>query len=865
MVDRLLDRGLRAATVVGMASAAAIGLALPESPVLGGAAWLTFLFCSLSGWGALVGRALQLEEQDFGLRVGWGAAAAIFVGGLLVSSGGASERVLLGVVLLGGAAAGWREATAAAPLWRQGQGALRGLRDGRISPALAVLAAALVAAALVRMLGGLASLERNVWDDDVGYLPLLSRLLQVGDLVEPFSFRRLGAYGGQLLLQGLAAARGTMLNLHLADKALCFGATLLLLAGMARKGGGAKALPLALIALLFLMLPDVGNNSASQWSGVMLLVAMYRSLVGFDAAATAEDERAALRWLVAAALCGAAACTLRQNYLAVVALCFAFALVARLRAAARSHGLIEGWRCERRFWVAALATALAVLAPWWIAAYASNQTFLFPLLGGTFNPGLSLRPTALSWSAELEFLISAAIEAEPLDIVAPLLLLLLLVRDRRAARPLSALCFATVGSFLLLVHSFVGSDLASLWRYSFASGMALTALFVLEVGDGDAARPLQLPALGRWALLALLLLQLLDSRGRVAKTYATMVGNLREAAALGRRGDPVARAERARYRAMQAAVPAGAPLAVMLDDAAYLDYARNPIANLDHPGYSSAGGYGRQWPAFAGPEALRRYFTAQGYRYLAFVRSDFSRYFYRRWYWLRVLYTDVELFQTMAAYLLDAIDNFAALAAQTAPLHDVDGLVVLDLGAPVERGGPAPSAAPLLPSQETARREAWKRQLAERLNLRAAWALNSRGGLVFDDGFSGVMFGASDELTPARPREPVELAATPVRWMHRRAHLRLRAERDMRLRLRGVVGREATGTRPRWTVSLDGQLLGSQVVADDGSFVIELSLAAAQLGEWADLYVGFSSVGLPERDSRELRFARLDGVEWEPQ
>jgi hypothetical protein len=870
-MDRTIDRGLRAAMIAGSAAAAAIGLAMPGSLLLGGCAWLIFLFFACSGWGYLVLRAARVEDGDFGLRASWGAAGAIAVGGVLLALGLADRTALLALLGVGWAGAAWREATTPAPLWQAARG---GWQAARQRPALAVLVAALVAAALFRMIGGLVSLERNVWDDDVGYLPLLRRLLQVGDLTEPFSFRRMGAYGGQLLLQGLGAARGTMLNFHLVDKALCFGLTLLLLVGMARRAGGAKALPLALVAITLLMLPDVGNNTASHWSGVMLLVAMYRSMAGADEAAASGDRTKALRWLALAALTGAAACTLRQNYLAVVAMFFAFALVARLRAAAED-GWRAAWRAERSWWLIAAGGAALVLLPWWIAAYTSNQTFLFPFLPGTWNHGLTLRPTALTWMQELEFLISSAIESEPLDIVVPLALLLLLTRDRRACRPLAALFFATVASFLLLVHSFVGSDMASLWRYSFASGMALTALLVLEIGDGDGARPVQLPLLARWGLLAVLLLQLLDSRPRVPKIYATMARGVREAMAIGRHrgGDPVAVAERARYRAMQAAIPAGQAVAVLLDDAAYLDYARNPIANLDTPGYSSPGGPGAQWPSFVGPEALRRYFVAQGYRYLAFVRPDFSRYFYRRWYWLRELYTDVELFQVMAAYTLDALESFTALAETRRPLHDVDGLVVLDLG---ERAA-GETVAPHPPEAEAHRRGLWTRALADRLNLHGAWALNTRDDVVFDDGFSGLAFITAfwqDDVPPApRLQDAATLAAdpngtipagTPVRWMHRRAHLRLRGERDMRLRMSGQVRREVTGTRPRLAVSLDGELVASMVVAEDGTFTVELPVAAAKVREWADLYVVFSSVGVPERDSRELRFARLDGVEWEP-
>ena len=904
-VPRWVDAALRAAAIVLGLGLGGLGLALPGSILLGGVAWLGFLFFACSGAGYLLVRAARVDDPDLGLRATWGIAGLLALGGALLAVGAADRAALL--ALLGAGALGgiWRAWVTPLPAWRL---LPRAWAAARVHPAVAISITALVAAALFRMIGGVASLERNVYDDDVGYLPLLRRLLDLGELTEPFSFRRLGSYGGQLLLQGLGAARGSFVNFHLIDKALCFGLASLLLVGHARtllpaggeRAAGVRALPLALVMLLLLTLPDVGVNTASHWSGVVCFLALVRTMAAADrlAAEAAEAAEAAgsRRWLgmlALAALLGAAACTLRQNYLAVVACFFAFALLSRLRTAAAGAGAgwAAAWRRERAAWAVIAGVALAALLPWWIAAYTSNQTFLFPFMQGTWNHGFTLKPSALTAMQELEFLALAALEPEPLSIVTPLALLLLFVRDRRASRPLTALFFATAASFLLLVHAFVGSDLASLWRYAFGSGMALTALLVLEACHLDepaperaaAARPVQLLALGRWALLAAVILQLFLARGRAPKTYATFARAIAEAASSQRRGDPVATAERVRYRAMQAAIPAGAPVAVMLDDAAYLDYRRNPIANLDTPGYCSPGAPGQQLPSFAGAEAVQRYFAARGYRYLAFVRPDFSRYFYRRWYWLRELYTDLELFQVMAAYTLDAIESFTALAERVPVLHDRDGLVVLDLGPP----GAPPPPRPL--EGEAHRRGQWVRQLSERLGLRAAWALNTREGLVFADGFGGVVFsdGVSrdEDLLPPLLQEPAvrkpDSAATgapaaadahatvpggtPLRWLHRRAHLRLQSERPMRLTLRGQVRRELTGTRPRLVLSLDGDLLASQVVDEDGRFAVELAIPAARLAEWADLYLVFSSVGVPERDSKDLRFARLDGVEWEAQ
>ena len=68
------------------------------------------------------------------------------------------------------------------------------------------------------------------------------------------------------------------------------------------------------------------------------------------------------------------------------------------------------------------------------------------------------------------------------------------------------------------------------------------------------------------------------------------------------------------------------------------------------------------------------------------MRSDRSRYFYRRGFWIERLLTDVEIWRIVGSYMVDTIDNFAALAERYPVLFDEDGMVVLDLAA--ARGAP---------------------------------------------------------------------------------------------------------------------------------------------------------------------------------
>jgi hypothetical protein len=455
--------------------------------------------------------------------------------------------------------------------------------------------------------------------------------------------------------------------------------------------------------------------------------------------------------------------------------------------------------------------------------------------------------------------LGAVLEPLPIVTLPVLAIAAVFVTDRRPGRPLAALAIASVVGFALLAHGLVGTEAENLWRYAFGFVIALVVALVLELGADD--DQVQLAPLGRWIVLAALVLQLVVERGTSARQAAALGTDIGHAAALVRRGDPGARAERGRYRAMQAAVPAGAPLIVMLDDPALLDYRRNPIANLDTPGFAGPGG---ELPAFRGAEPLRAYLVAHGYRHAAFVRSDRSRYFFRRGHWLNRLFVDIELFQIMAAYTIDAIDSFAELATTTRVVYDADGLVVLDLAAPLRPATTRPASG-----GEPERRTAWTRELADREHLRDAWSLATRADLRFEDGFGQLRF-VDDSVDDPRWYEVSHghqppARGTPILPMHHRNHLRVRGTTAMRLALRAAISFNFVYTHPRLDVSLDGELLASAVADADGRYAIEATVPRDRLaGGWHDVDLVFSTVGAPDRDPGDLRVARLLSVEWTP-
>ncbi|HEX2692178.1 MAG TPA: hypothetical protein VHN14_36460 [Kofleriaceae bacterium] len=842
---RWLDRGLRIAGILGVLGLGAAGLALPSSVLFGGIAWLGCLFFVLIGWGTITARIARVGDLDAGLAAGLGAAGYLAIAGVLVAAGVLTRPVILGGLALGAAGFAWREVTAPVALWHHVRS---GVRYVRRAPALGVLVAVLVLLACVRMLGAVAALDRNPWDDDLAYTPLIKRLLDTGNLIEPFSFRRLGAYGGQIALQALGAARGTLANVHLIDKGLGLAIALFAMTGYARERR-TQPLWLALIALVVLLLPEAAINTASYWTGVAAFLVLYRVVV---------CEAWPLVGLVAAATC-----TLRQNFLSTVAVFLAAVLISRLVTLSRTRPFREAWQRERGGWALVVGVALGAIVPWWIAAYASNHTFLFPLIDGTWNHGLSLRPAVTTWPEELGFLVTCCLEPTPITVIPILALALPFVADRRLGRPLTALVIASTLGFGLLVHSFLGSEAFHLWRYAFGFATTLAIVLVLELGtENERAdeHAVELAPLGRWIVLGALVLQVVVGRGALPRQTLALINDIREAAAIDRRGDPNARAEQRRYRAMQAALPAGARVVVMLDDPALLDFGRNAIANLDTPGFASPE---PQLPAFRGAEPLRAYLVAQGYRYAAFVRSERSRYFFRRPFWLWRLFNDAELFQIMSAYTIDAIESFTELATTTRVLYDEDGLVVLDLATPV-RAATTRAAR----GDEAARRDTWVRELADREDLHDAWSLTTRGDLRFEDG-TGALRYVDGSIDDPRWYEVTHLPPEPARRgkailpLFRRVHLRVRGASDMRLALRAAIALNTVYTHPRLDLSLDGELLTSAVADATGRYAIDLTVPRDRLaGGWHDLYLVFSTIADPDKEIRDVRIARLESLEW---
>ena len=118
---------------------------------------------------------------------------------------------------------------------------------------------------------------------------------------------------------------------------------------------------------------------------------------------------------------------------------------------------------------------------------------------------------------------------------------------------------------------------------------------------------------------------------------------------------------------------------MLVDEPYYLDFARNPIWNLDMPGYASLA---PGMPFFAGSHAVEDYFRGLGVRWLMFVIPDASRYQYRREYLLELFINEQEVWRTYGPYLVNYLDSETEIGSRHRKVASERGMVVIDLSAP---------------------------------------------------------------------------------------------------------------------------------------------------------------------------------------
>ena len=671
------------AVAVAVAPAALAGLAAAWSPWLGAhrsalagaTVWAAALLLSFVGSAGLVAAwLLPARRPDWGLRAAIGMAALVAVGGLLQVVWLATAPVIVALTV-GGLAA-----HAAVRLRRREEllpAIARALEGARRAPVTTAAVALLTAVVLFAFIGNLATPVSNLWDDLEGYFVFPKALLARGALEEPFSLRRLGALGGQSYLQAFLLAGSSVFHINGFDNGICLLTIFGMVGGYARGRRGALLVPMFFVAFFVYRLHNVG----SALSGTVFFLALYRVLDAEWPPAEPDPGRATT---ILVALLGAAACTLRQNYLAAVVAILAAVYGLRLldhptarrqiaRAGARAAGLL-----------------VLVLLPWWIVNWRSSGTFLYPVMMGNGRPDFGLTSRA-SAATELGFLVFNAFYNVPVRSIALFVLAALCLDEGKRNRTLFGFVVGTGLGALAIVHGFRASDdVDSVSRYYMAFEVACVLAILLKClerveGHEGGARPTPRTFIAAALALVAVGIQVWDTRDAIAARFGEWATRI--PAGLARRppaDDPLD----AYYRRIQASIPARATLLETLDEPFRLDFRRNRILVNDEPGGASPK---PGLPIHGGVDRYEQYFRDQSIRYIAYALGPGSpEYNMSRWRAemakrdppVRNGRSRGTLLREMAPIYVDVFQALDELSRRHQRLFD-DGVVrVIDLGPP---------------------------------------------------------------------------------------------------------------------------------------------------------------------------------------
>jgi hypothetical protein len=595
-------------------SALAVCLVVPAGLVDGDylrtVLWGGAILVSAVGWGAIVARRLYGDDA----RVGWGLEAALglavhlALGGLLavfslVSLTTCCVAVALGVALF--ALQAWRRAAAtAAP---PDSDSPKGTRPGDIVGVTVIIL--VLGVAVIYYLAMAQDLPGNGGDDYPAYWVFPKQLLATGTLFEPFSSRRIYAYGGQSYLQALVLAFSTVSRIGVFDNGICVLVLAGLVIGWVRER---PRLSLAVVvpALLGLIaLRYQPHNAASEFSGAVFFLAIFRVL---DRPRRAGET--AWANALALALVACAVCTLRGSNLAAAALIPAFYYGIRM---AREGDARRRWAQEA---VLVAVFSLVLLLPWMVLAYRSCGTPLYPLILGNGSKDFVSFEPPITAAGKARFFIAASFYPGRLPGL-PLAFLAGLLVPSRASLALRASLAGTALATVILFNALASADhIDSTDRYLFPFGLGyfLAVSLVAAGAVADPATRRTRRSMTAMALVvAVLVLQLaLPPKAGYAYRQAYLPPLLFQMPKMipanaipSHLGPPDAP-----YAALQRAVPEHATLLVLLDQPFRLDFKRNRIFLWDQPGTVSPP---PDVPIGQGPQALARYLLDQGIRYVA--------------------------------------------------------------------------------------------------------------------------------------------------------------------------------------------------------------------------------------------------------
>ena len=633
---------------------------------LGAIVWGLVIWASFVGWGyALGNRFFFNEKQNI---FGWGMAGAIGMAAYLILSGPllaiSSFSPLFIAVFVG---AGFIFLILSPRFFHLSIQTWEEISRARLRMGFMGL---LFFIALI-FVGATAMNHYNQNDDLPAYFALIKMLLDTGTLFDPFSFRLLGALGGQTALEASMAAFFPWKYVNLLD----MGVATLIVFGLAQetvRGSERKAWIARLLLISFaMMFPMPYNNTASQQTGTVFFLALFHAFE-WSAARRITGWGAAL--LLGSIMAGAA--TLRAPNIFIMMLlggCFSVWSVWEGR---------QEWTKVVREALRTLSVVLFSLICWWIVAYRSSGSFLYPLMRGTHRPEFLLFNQHNSILETLRFVGVFLFSYCYLPFFFPLFLLQP-GRERRALFVLGAtVCFAGIA----IVSQMTFALYRDLYRYltpmAFAFGLFSAGIVARQIVQSS-----RVPD-GFWSTTRLRLAFLLAALAILSQVpgfwWRSIISTVHIKWAMDARHylltDPIGPvntdAESRAYIEAFSRVPRGASTLIALDYPFLLDYRAHSIFNIDVAGAASPS---PGLPYFRGAQPVKDYLLSKGIRYIAHVPLDHSVFLHSRKAQIDNLSAPYPAYRYYATFELDFYNNVDQLAKTNRVIYDSPFIRVIDL------------------------------------------------------------------------------------------------------------------------------------------------------------------------------------------
>jgi hypothetical protein len=159
-------------------------------------------------------------------------------------------------------------------------------------------------------------------------------------------------------------------------------------------------------------------------------------------------------------------------------------------------------------------------------------------------------------------------------------------------------------------------------------------------------------------------------------------------------------------------------------------------------------------------------------------------------------------------------------------------------------------------AREEARREEFRLHVLATEDAGRTGDVSSRPDVVFEDGFTKIMFDPTDDFR-----------GHAFRWLGPNAHVRLKSHGNKRMRLhfKGWLDLNKIQTWPVITVFINGVAVKKPLPPVEFSFFefeSEISPDAFEGHEWADLHIVVASVAWHWLDAKQLSVAIIDDFDW---